>query len=102
MWRHAALDEVSTGLGLCTGTAAADLSKFYERIGHQLLIQEARAVGYPIRLLCLNVSMYRGERRCRLEGTVGAPVWAGRTFGAGCTHAHGLAASPCRSGSRRC
>ena len=65
-------------------TAAADLSKFYEHIGHQALIREAEAVGYPMQLLKLNIGVYRGVRRCRVGDAYSRPVRATRAVGAGC------------------
>ena len=47
-WGHAALEEFSQFAGVASATAAAELSKFYEHIEHQLLIDEAVASGYPL------------------------------------------------------
>ena len=66
---------------------AADLGKFFERIGHQRLIDEAVAVRYPLRLLRMNLMAYRGLTRCRLEAAYGRPIRARRTVGPGCSHA---------------
>ena len=45
VWGHTLLDEYAGALGVDCATAAADLSKFYEHIGHQLLVDEAAAWG---------------------------------------------------------
>ena len=73
--------------GLQTAAAAAGLSKFFERIDNQILIDEARKHCFPQKLRRLNLSAYSGIRRCRLEGTYGRPVQAWRTVGPGCSHA---------------
>ena len=88
MWRHALLDEFAATQPVHSATVAADLSKFYERIGHQRLVDEAVSVGYPLGLLRLNIDAYRGFRRCSWHRAFGEPVRASRSVGAGCSHAH--------------
>ena len=90
MWRHCLWDEYACSQHLETATAAADLSKFYERIRHDLLVEEGSQSRYPLRLLRLNISAYRGVRRCSYRRALGRPVRARRSVGAGCSHAHGV------------
>ena len=40
-----------------------DLAKAYERIPHQLLIERALAVGYPVAMLRLHLWLFAGLRR---------------------------------------
>ena len=90
MWRHCLFDEYALAKGCEMATAAADLSKFYERIEHPFLIGEAVATDYPLRLLRLNLSAYRGVRRCSYHRALGKPICARRSVGAGCSQAHGI------------
>jgi hypothetical protein len=89
-WETASLKEYSLAAGVSSVLVAGDLSKFYERIGHQKLIDEAAAVGYPLRLLKMNIAAYRGPRRCRLGGACSREVRASGSVGAGCSHAHAV------------
>jgi hypothetical protein len=65
-WEMAAMKEFSLSSGVASIMVAGDLSKFYEHIGHEKLIDEAVATGYPLRMLKMNIEAYRGYRRCRL------------------------------------
>ena len=82
--------ELGTAVGLKTVTCAGDLPKLYEHIDHGVLIQEAVALGYPKRLLMLNIGAYRGERRCKVGDSTTRAVYATRAIGGGCSHAHAL------------
>jgi len=101
-WEQAALKELSLLSNVAGATVAADLHKFYEHIEHEKLIVEAQAVGYPLRLLRMNIRVCRGRRRCRIGRACSRPVYATRSVGAGCSHAQGISRpSPCEP-SRPC
>ena len=97
MWAHSFHDELAGQKSwkkkhaIPAATVVDDLAKFYENISHGLLRREARATGYNLRLLSLNLDMYGGQRRCMLAQAVGREVVATRTVGAGCCHANVLA-----------
>lgn len=71
-------------------TCAVDLPKLYEHIDHEELIREAVAPTYHLKFLILNMGAHRGERRCKVGETYTRAVFASRTLGAGCSHAHAL------------
>ena len=91
MWQHALRDEASQGWRLGAATVVCDGSKFYEHVEHGLLLANARATGYPLRVLRLNLAMRGAERRCSLSGHFSGAVRADRSIGAGCSHAQCLA-----------
>ena len=77
------MKEFSLSAGVASIMVAGDLSQFYEHIGHEKLIDEAVATGYPLRLLKLNIEAYRGYRRCRLGSACSREVRATCSVGPG-------------------
>ena len=60
-----------------------DLVKAFERIPHWLLLQEAKALGYPVWMLKLSVATYRLKRVLRIGTVVSNIVVALRGITAG-------------------
>ena len=68
-----------------------DLTTFCETVEHELLIQQAKILGFPQVVLNIALQIYRGERLISSEGRVSHPLWASRGIMAGCPIAPALA-----------
>jgi hypothetical protein len=64
-----------------------DLRKCYEHVQHKLVLQEAKAQGYPTTLLRVSLSSYRWARLIGMGTIVGRGVIADRGIIAGSSHA---------------
>ena len=76
--------EAAVGAGSAAATLLWDLVKFYESIGHARLYHEARALGYPLTVLRLQIAGYQFPRHLSLEGMVSRAVLPFRGVVAGC------------------
>ena len=84
VWMHALWDEWGKTRGFESGAVLIDIVKFYEQIPHDILLQEAIAVGFPLPVLRVVLSAYSGFRTLVLEGVSSAPARASRSILAGC------------------
>ena len=69
----------------------ADIEKFYENVSHEVLLREAVAVGFPLRLLKPLLALYSGPWAVVVNGAAGAILQAVGTILAGCSCATVLA-----------
>ena len=79
----------SKGLDVCT--VALDVAKFFENISHKDVVSEARATGFPIRLVRCLVVFYGGWRAVSYMGATSEPFKAFGTILPGCSCATGVA-----------
>ena len=63
--------------------ALLDLTKAFELVDHQLLLEAAKKRGYPLALLRLSLAAYRLERTVGIDGHYSRPVLAQRGITAG-------------------
>ena len=89
--RRVFLSEISRSRGLSRVSVFIDLTTFYETVEHELLIQQAKILGFPQVVLNIALQIYRGERLISSEGRVSHPIWASRGIMAGCPIAPALA-----------
>eukprot|EP00959_Pyramimonas_sp_CCMP1952_P207408 4338897-Pyramimonas_sp.AAC.1 len=68
VWRQAVRSELATGTNLSHATPLWDLLQFYERIGHQELVQQGLLCDFPLHVLIYTVSTYRWQRLLLLDG----------------------------------
>ena len=61
-WEHNLLSQFATDEQLDCATLLVDLKKFYEKISHARLLQEAQATGYPVALLRSQCALFAGPR----------------------------------------
>lgn len=60
-----------------------DLVKAFDRVPYQLLIREAKRLGYPLWVMRLSIATYTEPRRIRIDGAVSGEVVAKRGVTAG-------------------
>ena len=81
----ALMDECARHTGASTAAWAADLSKFYERIPHWMLMRCAQEEGFHPTVAWLAVQAYGGCRRIRVEQAFSRLVWVYPGIIAGCS-----------------
>ncbi len=81
------LAEGAHARGEHSATTLADISKFYEQVEFQEMIEGALAFGVPRPILALAVHQYSGPRRIRVDRAYSQPVYPGRSIVPGCTWA---------------
>ena len=64
---HNMLGGYCKATGLKMGTVMADLMKFYEHVSHVELREEARAVGFNLKLLKALCTSYAGLRGTKIR-----------------------------------
>ena len=84
VYRRAVRAEAAAAEGRCVVTGLWDISKFYERIVHGLLVRRAARCGAPMRALTVCLGMYRAVRYLTISPYVSAPVRATISVAAGC------------------
>ena len=89
-WNHTVLAEYGRETGADVATLYGDLLKFYELVSHKVLLREAKAVGFPLRLLKPLLAMYAGSRVLTV-GALAIEVQVKSTILAGCSCATTLA-----------
>ena len=86
-WKQSAYAELAAAARteVYYAQALLDLVKAFDRIPLWLLVREAVALGYPLRLLRLSIAAYKLERVVRIGGVVSHTVtaWRGITAGSG-------------------
>ena len=90
MWDVALTDEGARHSGAATLAWAADLSKFYERMPHGLLLRCAKEMGFHPVVARLAIFAYGGNRRIRVDGGFSRSISVGQGIIAGCSLATSL------------
>ena len=83
VYRRAVRAEAAAAVGRCVVTDLWDISKFFERIVHALLVRRAIRRGAPLRALRVCLDMYRAVRYLTIAPYAAAPVRATMRF---CNH----------------
>ena len=81
-WIQAAAAERAAALRPSVEYAQAllDLVKAFDRVPLWLLVREAAALGYPLKMLRLSIATYLLERIIRIGSVVSKSVWALRAL----------------------
>ena len=82
-WKQAARAELAAAEGSKYAQVLLDLVKAFERIPYRVLLREAKALGYPLRLLRLAIATYKLPRVVRVGVAHSDLVWATRGIVAG-------------------
>ncbi len=82
-WCQAARAETTAALGASFSQLRLDLVKCFERVPHDLLVTEAREVGYPLPLLRLALAAYKLPRAVAIGGVYSSLLVAERGITAG-------------------
>ena len=84
-WNQASAAERAAALRPSVEYAQAllDLVKAFDRVPLELLVEEAVALEYPLRILRLSIATYKMERVIRIGNVVSKSVWAFRGITAG-------------------
>ena len=88
-WKQAWRSEQAFSKRWSYGAAFLDLVKAFafERVPHDLLVRQARALGYNLRLLRVSLAAYRLARAIRVEGACSCLLTATRGVTARAGHA---------------
>ena len=86
-WKQAARSEQAAARGMAYAAVLLDLVKAFERVPHDLLVRQARALGYNLRLLRLSLAGYGLPRAIVIDGVCSREVVATRGITAGAGHA---------------
>ena len=84
---HNLEQEIGNLLGEHTATVLLDMTKCFDMVKHDALLQEARALGYPLRLAWMLLEVYCQPRRIRAYGSNSRATVAVQGVIAGCSHA---------------
>ncbi len=90
LWRIGARQEAGTAAGEQAGVIADDLSAFFETVGREQLVREARETGYPIPLLKGALATYSAARMLTMQGRVARETFPTVGVIAGCSLAMSL------------
>ena len=82
-WKQAARAELAVEGGASYAQVLLDLVKAFERVPHDILLREARRLGYPLWLLRLSLATYKLSRVVRVGAVVSRLMWAIRGITAG-------------------
>ncbi len=82
-WQHAQRAEQAADAGATFVQLLLDMQKCFELVPHDVLVQEARAVGYPLPLLRLALAAYRLPRSLSIGGVHSSLILAERGIAAG-------------------
>eukprot|EP00974_Lingulodinium_polyedra_P079452 7694262-Lingulodinium_polyedra.AAC.1 len=63
----------------------ADLKKFYEHVSHEELLEEAKALGFNLKLLRALCTAYAGMRAIKFRGCASESFQVAGTIVAGCS-----------------
>lgn len=77
-WRQGAVAELADALGITVQYAQAllGLVKAFNKVPHWLLVRDARALGFPLKLLRLSLAAYLVQRVVRINQVVSTQVQA--------------------------
>ena len=67
-WFHNMMAAYANSNGWDAGTLGTDLKTFYETVDHDILMSEAEATGYPLKLMRALLVLYGGPRAISFEG----------------------------------
>ena len=84
VWRQAVLAEAATSQDQQAAVILWDLVKFYESISHLKLWRAAKATGFPLAVLRLNLFAYRIGRHVALSGMTSKACFPRKGVVAGC------------------
>ncbi len=90
MWRLSARQEAGAATGLQAAVFAEDLQAFFEVIDRKRLVEEARALGYPLPLLRGALAAYSMARVMALQGRISREMYPTAGVIAGCSLAMAL------------
>ena len=79
--------ELAHWLGSGSATVMLDLWKAFETVAPMVLLREAEALGYPMRLMAMLLKAYRQPRAIKAFGSFSKMVIAHQGNVAGCSHA---------------
>ena len=68
VWRQAVLAQTAVAKGEHSASVLWDISKFYENVSHEKLVDRAIRSGFPIALLRVAIQMYRAPRHLTFKG----------------------------------
>jgi hypothetical protein len=90
-WLQATLAAFARHRGLECGSFFSDLEKFYEKVEHRMLAEEAVATGFPSPLLFALLGLYSAPRAISYNGCCSKATRIFGTILAGCSCATTLA-----------
>ncbi len=90
MWRLGARQESGVAQGLQAAIVAEDIQSFFDVIDRQRLVEEARALGYPMPLVRGALAAYSAARVMTLQGRIAREVYPTAGVVAGCSLAMAL------------
>ncbi len=90
MWRLNARQEAGAADGLQAAVVAEDLQAFFDTIDRGRLVEEARALGYPMPLLRAALAAYSMARVMTLQGRIAREMFPTTGVIAGCSLAMAL------------
>ena len=67
-WCHNVHTDYAKAKNLEAASLFTDLQKFYEWVGHHVILREARESGFPMHLAWCLTSLYSGPRRIAFLG----------------------------------
>ncbi len=79
----AARAEAAVGAGMAFGQVLVDMVKAFDHVPHWVLVQEARALHYPLHLLRLSLAAYTLPRVINIGGVFSRVILACRGLTAG-------------------
>ena len=69
-WVRQTMEHFARAKGMQSGTLGCDLDKVYERVDHEVLVQEAEVVQFPLALAVAACQLYAGPKMILLMGAV--------------------------------
>ena len=92
-WLHSVICSYAAAKGLAVASLFADVSKFYERVRHKVLLQEAAAeeTHFPLALVVALTQFYGGYRTLSFGKAFSEVVVAAGTIVPGCSCATTMA-----------
>ncbi len=90
VWRLSAMQEAGTAEGEVAATISEDLQSFFETLDRQRLVDEARALGFPMPILRAALAAYSAPRMVSMGGRIAREVFPTAGVVAGCSLAMAL------------
>ena len=85
VWRQAARQEAAVAEGEEAAVLLYDLEAFYETMDRQLILERARATGFPMAVIRMALSTYGGPRMLSLRGALARELFPVRGIVPGCS-----------------
>ena len=79
--------DLACARGLHAAAALIDIFKCFEVLDHNVIIRKCKAIGFPMDVLAIALSMYSSARYLIYNGAMGGPAFTHRGITAGCTFA---------------